>query len=198
MKQSREGILKKRIVKSIFIKTVMVILILITTYTIMHSIYTHILFPKKYENIVNNASKLYNVDPYLIFAIIKQESKFNEKAISKSNAKGLMQLLDSTASEIVKGINTIDNTDYNLFDAYTNINIGTKYFSNLLLKYEGNIYISLAAYNAGMGNISTWFDLENKTYNTIEDILLDIQFNETKTYVKNIIKYYNIYKTIYN
>lgn len=164
----------------------------------IYNIYIHCLFPRKYEDIVNEAGKLYNVDPYLIFAIIKQESKFNNKAVSKSNAKGLMQILDKTAIETVKNISSISNNNYDIFDIYTNINIGSKYFSNLVLKYEGNIYISLAAYNAGMGNISSWFDLKNKSYDTLEDVLEDVKFAETKLYIINVIKYYNTYMKLYN
>lgn len=174
-----------------------IILLVILIVTSIYSIYRYLLFPKKYEAIVNKAGKTYNVDPYLILAVIKQESSFNEDAISKSRAKGLMQILDKTADETVKDINSISNKDYDIYDVYTNINIGTKYLSNLIEQYDGNIYIALTAYNAGMGNISSWFDFENESYNTLEQVVNDIKFNETKQYVINIVRYYNIYRTIY-
>lgn len=174
-----------------------IILLVIIIVAAIYSLYRYLLFPKKYEKIVNKAGEIYNVDPYLILAVIKQESSFNEDAISKSRAKGLMQILDKTADETVKDINSISNKDYDIYDVYTNINIGTKYLSNLIEQYDGNIYIALTAYNAGMGNISSWFDFENESYNTLEQVVNDIKFNETKQYVINIVRYYNIYRTIY-
>ncbi|MBO5349938.1 MAG: lytic transglycosylase domain-containing protein [Clostridia bacterium] len=90
-----------------------------------------------YSSYVTKYSEEYGVDPLLVYAVIKAESNFDETVVSKSNAKGLMQLMDSTAYEVAK--NTIPNTNFEsemLFDAETNINLGTKYLSELLKKYN--------------------------------------------------------------
>ena len=147
----------------------------------------------KYSEYVEKYSKEYDVDKYLIFACIKAESNFNEKAESKKGAKGLMQLMDSTGQEIAKGLNmTIDNDD--LFEPEINIKLGTKYISKMFKKYE-NIELALAAYNAGSGNVDSWINsgkLEADGSNAE-----NIPFKETNNYVRKILKDYRIYKELY-
>lgn len=95
------------------------------------------IYPKTYSEYVTKYSEEYGVDPLLIYAVIKAESNFEETVVSNSNAKGLMQLMDSTAHEVAA--NTIPNINFEsqmLFDAETNINLGTKYLSELLQKYN--------------------------------------------------------------
>ena len=147
----------------------------------------------KYREFVEKYSKEYDVDEYLIYACIKAESNFNEKAESKKGAKGLMQLMDSTSQEIAKGLNmTIDNDD--LFEPEINIKLGTKYISKMLQKYE-NTQLALAAYNAGSGNVDSWINsgkIESDGSN-----VENIPFKETNNYVRKILKDYRIYKELY-
>ena len=141
---------------------------------------------------------MYNVDPNLIYAVIKQESKFNETAISKSKAKGLMQILDSTSKDMAKNIDSIDENDINLFDPYTNILIGTKYLSYLISYYNGNYYLAIAAYNAGLGKVNSWIKEDIKKYTNHYNLLEIIEYDETKVYVINVIKNYEYYTKLYN
>lgn len=104
------------------------------------------LYPLQYNLYVEEFSKKYNVDKDTIFAIIKSESNFKTQIISSSGALGLMQLMQTTADEVAEKINL---KQVNLFDAKTNIEIGTKYFSMLYKKYN-NEELALAAYNAGV------------------------------------------------
>lgn len=95
------------------------------------------IYPKKYSEYVEVYANEYNVDELLVYAVIKTESNFNSDVISKSEAKGLMQLMDSTAKDIADNLVLTDSFDSNmLFDAKTNIQIGIKYLSELLEKYE--------------------------------------------------------------
>lgn len=89
-----------------------------------------------YSEYVTKYSEEYNVDQLLVYAVIKAESNFDESVVSNSNAKGLMQIMDATADEVASNIMTdrTFETDM-LFDAETNIKIGTKYLSELLKKY---------------------------------------------------------------
>lgn len=147
----------------------------------------------KYSEYVEKYSQEYEIDKYLIYACIKAESNFIEKAESKKGAKGLMQLMDSTGQEIAKGLNmTIDNDD--LFIPEININLGTKYISKMLKKY-GNIQLALAAYNAGSGNVDSWIN-SGKLKADGSDIE-KIPFKETNNYVRKILKDYKIYKELY-
>jgi Rod binding domain-containing protein len=121
-----------------------------------------------FDNIINDASKTYGVDKNLIKSVILTESAGNVKANSKANAKGLMQLIDSTAKDM--GVQ-------NVWDPRENILGGTKYLSGLLRQYNGNVKLALAAYNAGPGAVDK--------YNGVPP------FDETKNYVARVIGYFN-------
>lgn len=153
-------------------------------------------YPKMYSEYVDKYSKDYCVDPLLIYAVIKAESKFDEKSISNSNAKGIMQVMDATANEVAKdiGINEGFNTDM-LFDAKINIQIGTKYLADLIQKYNGNYYLALAAYNAGKGTVDKWIN-EGIIKSDGSDIE-NIPYKETNNYVRKIVRDYEIYGKLY-
>ena len=159
--------------------------------------------PTMYSDIVDKYGTLYGVKKSLIFAVIKVESNFEKYAQSEQNAKGLMQLLDNTAIWLNNG-----NSDINLFDPSTNIALGAKYISYLMHKYENRLVETLAAYNAGEGNVDRWLKrlLHKRTIvkasiDTREEICLtaqDIPFKETREYVVKVQKYQNYYEKIYN
>ncbi|MGE5682170.1 MAG: transglycosylase SLT domain-containing protein [Bacillota bacterium] len=122
----------------------------------------------KFEHIINEASKSYGVDKNIIKSVILAESAGNEKAHSAAKAKGLMQLMDSTARSM--GVN-------NIWDPKENIFGGTKYLAGLLRQYNGNLKLALAAYNAGPGNVDR--------YNGVPP------FSETKSYISRVMGYLN-------
>ena len=155
-------------------------------------------FPRKYRDIVEQACSIYNVDPNLIYAIIKQESKFNNDALSHSGAKGLMQLMDATAKEMAKNVDSIDSDEYNIYEPYTNIFLGTKYVSYLINYFDGNYYLAVASYNAGMGKMADWLDNNYSEYTNFSDVYECIEYEETKNYLVNVINNYDFYTKLYN
>ena len=120
----------------------------------------------KFDSIINNASEKFNIDKNLIKSVILTESAANPKAISKANAKGLMQLIDSTAADM--NVKNVWNPEENIFG-------GSKYLSQMLNKYDGNIEKSLAAYNAGPGNVEKYDGIP--------------PFEETKNYINRVKGY---------
>ena len=146
-------------------------------------------YPQKYKEFVQKASAEYGVDELLIYSVMKAESKFNDKAMSSSGAKGLMQLMDETADWVSEKSGIKLN---NIYDPETNIRLGTWYLA-YLTEESGDLVTALACYNAGVSNVEKWCE-ENGT-NKIE--IEQIQFEETRNYVKKILKYYEKYQQLY-
>lgn len=169
-----------------------IILIILTAIFIYNLIIRNYIYNISHEEIVYKYAEKYDIDPMLVFAIIKNESNFNKEVTSSKNAIGLMQILESTAEEIAMNLG-IENVD--LTDAEININIGTKYFSELENKYNGNYMLALAAYNAGQGNVDRW--ISEGIIKSNGQNLENIPFKETNMYVRKIVRDYKIYTMLY-
>ena len=122
----------------------------------------------KYEQEIAKAASTYNLPDKLIAAVMKQESNFNPLATSSAGAKGLMQLMPQTS----KYLGVTDPVD-----PEQNIMGGAKYLRQMLNKFDNNLPLALAAYNAGPGNVTKYNDIP--------------PFKETQNYVKNVLSYYN-------
>ena len=184
--------------KTILKKLIILLLLIVAICVVVLWIYKNIFFPRKYKDIVEQACSIYNVDPNLVYAVIKQESKFNVNAKSHSGAKGLMQIMDATAKEMARSIDSIDNKTYDIYDPYTNILIGTKYISYLINHFDGNYYLAIVAYNAGMGKVEAWLDKPYTEYIDYSELYNDIEYMETRNYITNVLNYYNFYTKLYN
>ena len=156
-----------------------------------------IMYSKKYENLVVIYSEKYQVDSDLIFALIKAESNFNSSAVSGKGAKGLMQLMEETAKDVSKKTDLKiepDEIGEKLLQPDVNIELGTKYISILLEKYN-NTAIALTAYNAGIGTVDNW--IEKGVIKKDGEDIQNIPYKETNNYVRKILRDYKIYKKLY-
>ncbi len=141
---------------------------------------------KKYANNAGNNSPL-------MLSIVREESYFNPDAVSVAGAKGLMQILPSTAAEVAakRGIGS-----YNLFNPTSNIIIGNYYYAELKSMLEGLDISAIASYNGGIGSVKRW--RTSLYYNDTDDFIEQIPYEETQNYVKKVFRSYWNYIRIYN
>lgn len=124
-----------------------------------------------YDRYIQRIGQMYNVDPYLIKAVIRAESDFNSRAVSRKGAQGLMQLMPGTAQDL-----QVDNP----FNPGENIDGGVRYLRSLLDTFDNNLVLSLAAYNAGPGLVKRTGGVP--------------QLPETLDYVRKVLTHYRVYK----
>lgn len=152
-------------------------------------------FPYKYKEYVDTYSAEYNLDPLLVLAVIKTESKFDEDAKSHKNAVGLMQITVETAEWASKEMGYSSFSKDNLYDEKYNIRMGCWYLRRLNDIFKGDLDLTIAAYNAGPTNVQSW--LQNEKYSSNGKSIDYIPFGETKKYVDKVDTYYQVYKYFY-
>ena len=186
----------KTIYKIIAVIAILVIVVIIIAKVFnIEQIILQNIYPKKYEEYVEKYAEENNIDPLLIFSIIKAESNFKENAESSSGAVGLMQLMEETAKEIAESMDEPILEKEDLKEAETNIKIGIKYYSILQKNYDGNMLLALTAYNAGIGNVNTW--IKSGIIKSDGSDIENIPYKETNMYVRKIIRNYKMYNKIY-
>jgi len=145
----------------------------------------HILCPLEFTEIIARHSRDHDLDPFLVSALIREESMFRPDSRSQSNAFGLMQMLPSTYAHI-SGKRLTSRLRRELVQPAINIRWGTRYLRQLLDKYDNRIYLALAAYNAGDHRADRWL----RQFGDVseEQFIEMIPFSETRNYVKNILR----------
>ena len=140
-------------------------------------------YPRAYWDLFQSASTRLALDPYLVLALARQESLFNPNATSVSNARGLMQLIPSTAKKMASE-HGMDSEAIRLYDPSVNVELGTAYLKNLLEMFGGNAFRAVAAYNAGENAVAKWVaDFSGADDEWVENIA----YKETRDYVKKVI-----------
>ena len=153
-------------------------------------------YPRAYREIVRAYSSKYNVNEYLVYSMMREESRFQKDAVSPANAIGLMQLLPSTAgitsSEV--GISGFNTEMLNI--PRVNIELGIYYLKKVLDQFNGDIHLALASYNAGPHRAEDWII----TFPNLskDEFVEEIPFRETRNYIRRILRSYGAYKAIYN
>ncbi len=181
-------------------KAIAIVASLLIVFSLIFFNYNNIrkcIYVRNYSEYVEKYAKEENIDPLLCYAIIKAESNFNPNAVSKSGARGLMQLMDDTAKDVAENAIIEYTNNDSLFEPEKNIQLGIKYYAQLKSIYKSDI-ISLAAYNAGIGNVKKWIDEGIIDLNNEEASIDNIPFEETKNYVKKILKDYKYYQELYS
>lgn len=155
-----------------------------------------ILFPVFYKDVLVKYSNEYKIDPLLAASIIKVESSFYSGAKSPKGAVGLMQIMPDTGREIAikLGIRPFTNSD--LYDPEVNIRIGLYYLARLRKEFDGNIPLTLAAYNGGKGNVKKWLKERENMSATEYYNINSIPFPETRNFVQAVLWNYKWLKNV--
>lgn len=152
------------------------------------------LFPKAFWVDLKRFSTTNALDPYLIAALIRQESAFNPNAVSHANAVGLMQLLPKVGRGVAREEKLKHFSTQQLFVPSTNLQLGTRYFRGMVDKF-GSFEYALAAYNAGADRVTDW--MGQAKYRDPQEFVESIPFTETREYVQNILRNANVYRQLY-
>lgn len=173
---------------------VLVVFIASFAYSSGYEYFMKSFYPLKYNDYVTEASNKYNVEPSLIYGIIKTESEFDETAESNAGAIGLMQIMPETFEWLQTYTDDEYMTKNDLYSPKNNINYGTFFISYLLKKYKTERE-AICAYNAGMGNVDKW--LKNPDYSSDGKTLDYIPFTESRNYVEKVLKSRDMYNKLY-
>jgi soluble lytic murein transglycosylase len=152
------------------------------------------LYPLGWRVELTHAAERLGLDPYLVAAIVREESSYYPRALSRAGARGLMQLMPSTAEPMANVRGWAFRGGELLDDPAANIQMGSAFLAGLLREF-GDPRIAMAAYNAGPGNVRKW--LRARKAEDVEAWIEQIPFDETRDYVKNVTRSWSEYRRIY-
>ena len=156
------------------------------------------LFPLPYWDQIQKNANACKLDKYVVAGLIRQESEFNPTARSRSNARGLMQLLPSTARLVARGVSDRNARRYALAKLYrpeVNLVYGTTYLRQMLDRFDGTVEYALASYNAGPHRVDKW--LKESNFQEPAEFVESIPFTETREYVQAVLRGAAMYRQLY-
>jgi soluble lytic murein transglycosylase len=151
----------------------------------------NLLYPSVYWTLVEGEARTQGIDPYLVMGLIRQESAFDPRALSKANARGLMQILRGTARTQKNGRGA---TAQRLYDPAYNVNVGTEYLKRLLDLNQGVPEQAMAAYHAGEERVRTW--LSQHSFSDPAEFMESIPIPATRIYVEKVVRDSAIYRRL--
>ena len=152
-------------------------------------------FPLPYRKSLEEYCRAQMLDPYLMAALIRQESEFNPKAISRANARGLAQVMPATGRQLSRKLKIPRYSTAMLFTPDTNLKMGTYYLKQLSDELEGKWEATLASYNAGKSHVNKWMASGN--FREPAEFVESIPFNETRVYVQSVLRNAEVYRKLY-
>lgn len=153
------------------------------------------LYPFLYRSTIYQYALENEVDPYLVAAVIRTESKFIPEARSPKGALGLMQMMPETAQWVAEQNKVVDFSPDTLTQPEMNIRLGTWYLASLKHEFENNEVLVLAAYNGGRGNVKEWMKKYGWTMEFSD--FSQIPFKETREYVGKVLYHKQRYQDLY-
>ena len=148
-----------------------------------------------YRTDLERYSKQNGLDPFLLAALIRQESEFNPKAVSRSNARGLTQILPTTGRELSRRLKVRPYNTARLFQPVVNLQLGTFYLKSIVDSLGGRLEAALAAYNAGPSRAHAW--LSWGEFREPAEFIETVPFTETRNYIQTVLRNADTYRRIY-
>lgn len=152
-------------------------------------------YPQYFKSEIENFAKIENLEPELVYGIVRRESLFQEKVVSNAGARGLMQIMTYTGKRLAESTKLEDFGNDWLFESEISVKLGSHYLRMLLNLFDENLEPVIASYNAGEHRSKQWIDefgFEDK-----DEFVENIVFSETRNYVRAVLKSYWIYKIIW-
>ena len=152
-------------------------------------------YPLLHSNVIGTESSAKQVDPFLAHALIREESRYNVRALSGSNAIGLMQLMPATAMGVAKRLGVSIKSNEDIHKPENNLKLGIDYLSYTINRFKGNAMLAVASYNGGPNAVASWtkrFSMDDPDY-----FVENIPFTETRDYVRKVFGSYWNYSAIY-
>jgi soluble lytic murein transglycosylase len=156
--------------------------------------YWKILFPEPYWSYIQADAAKNGLNPWMVAALIRQETEFNPGAISGANAWGLMQLLPSVGRAMARQVGLRHFRTADLLDPVINLELGTRYLREMLNEFGGQPEYAFAAYNAGDYRVTAWKAVG--TYHGMDEFVESIPFSETREYVQAILRNEAMYREL--
>lgn len=151
-------------------------------------------YPSYYLDVVLDAAQRRNIDPLLIFALIRHESLFDTYATAAAGEKGLTQVIPSTAEYIAGQLGWPNYQHSDLFRPYAGIEFGSYYLEEQLRRFNDNVPVALSGYNAGPGRAANWLALSGGDPDLF---MMTVSIDSTRLYIQRIYSHHTIYRALY-
>jgi len=153
-----------------------------------------VIFPLDYWPLLQKYAGQRGLDPYVVAALVAQESNFDPAVVSPANAWGLMQVLPNTGRSLARKLGVHPFSTKRLTEAEVNVRLGTQFFADSIRRF-GGVHFALAAYNAGDSRVASW--QRERPDMPQDEFIDDIPFPETQNYVKRILGTAEDYRLLY-
>ncbi|HEY4485986.1 MAG TPA: transglycosylase SLT domain-containing protein [Nitrospiria bacterium] len=150
-------------------------------------------YPKDFVQELRQKKHMLKADPYLVAAVVREESAFDARAVSRVGAQGLMQLMPYTAEWVARQVGLKNYRSTLLMDEDVNIRLGSWYLQHLIRRFNGNWVLAVASYNAGPEAVERWME---KGVQNLDEFIESIPYSETRYYTKKVIRSYIEYRRV--
>jgi soluble lytic murein transglycosylase len=154
-----------------------------------------IIFPWPHRDLLEREAAEFNLDPFLLVALVRQESAFDADATSRAGARGMMQLMPATARGLARQLHVDWNSTF-LGVADANVHLGAAHLAQMLRQYD-EVVLALAAYNAGGSRVRRWMRYPEARAGDWFSFTERIPFPETRGYVQTLLRNRELYRALY-